>query len=737
MPIYQVSDPQSGREIELEGDSPPTEQELEEIFSSVQSSSAPTFQGSAGGGMPANPAKDISTRATRELPELFSSGILNGEDPAQVAKFTAIAAVTPDELELGKIAMSLMPNIGFQQDEAGNVLLANNRTGARAIVNRPGVSGTDAAQFLGLGGAFAPASRIGLEAGILTGKGLSQSAKGAAAASGTQLGIEGAQAAGGGDLDLANVMAAGALQPVTQAGLNKIAAPVTGRGRVVVQNDTSQITEQALAKIDDIFKNGGSPDEINAAVSNELQISGVLTPEQAKNFNLFAKRNVPPLRANVTQSTDDFRQLQDSIKRSGAVSERVAEQDEQLFKIARDGIENIGPTTQDIVETNSSLFKVIDGRVSELDNIVFEAYSKARDVAKGQPRVTLDNLSKAISDSRGSENISGGVISAVRGVLKNKGALRTGSDIDINKRGPRITGEDTRKLTVTEAEEIRQNLNRFYESASPEGRRIIRELKNALDDDVASAVGEDIFKDARQAKINMQAVIERGRRNKFDKTKGSFLEDVIDNKIPEEKIIPRLLTGRDDDFTAFKRFLLNDAGPEGIQSFNNIKAQVLRDALDKAITQGKGEGGQAIFSGAGFRNALKGIKQTKKYNELFNADERELIDDIIEISRLRVPNRSVAQGSGPSGFAIQQAKNEINRAIFKQIPLIGEKAQAIADAITASSNARRQLDPLRETRKVVETTGAQKFAQNELIPDLEAAIQSARQTGSSSPPTNF
>jgi hypothetical protein len=736
MPIYQATDPQTGRKIELEGDSPPTEQELEEAFSSVQSSAAQA-QGSAGSGVVAAPVQDISTRATRELPELFTSGILNGEDPGQVAKFTALAVVTPDELELGKIAMSLFPNIGFQQDEAGNVLLGNNRSGVRAVINTPGPSATDAAQFTGLGAAFAYPSRVGLEAG-LSAKGAFPAVKGAAAAGGMQLGIEGAQAAGGGDLDLTNAALAGALQPAAQIGLRRATSPVTGRiGKTYTQDESGQITEQAIAKIDEIFKSGGSPDEINSAVANELQISGVLNPEQAKRFNLFAKRNVPPLRANVTQSTDDFRQLQDSVKRSGPVAERVAEQDERLFKIARDGIENIGPTTQNVVETNTALFKSIDDRVTELDNVVFEAYTKAREVAKGQPRITLDNLSKAISDSRGSENISGGVISAVRGVLKNKGALRTGVDIDINKRGARLTGEDTRKLTVTEAEEIRQNLNRFYESATPEGRRIIRELKNALDDDVADAVGDDIFKDARQAKINFQGVIERGRRNKFDKTKGSFLEDVIDNKIPEEKIVPRLLTGRDDDFIAFKRFLLNDSGPEGIQSFNNIKAQILRDSLDKAITQGKGEGGQAIFSGAGFRQSLQTLKQTKKYNELFNKDERELIDDIIEISRLRVPNRSVAQGSGPSGFAIEAAKNEVKREILKQIPIIGERAKAIVDAITGSSAARRQLDPLRETRTAVETTASQRFAQNELIPDIEAAIQSARQTGSSSPPTNF
>ena len=34
MPIYEVEDPLTGQVLELEGDSPPTEDELEQIFSS-------------------------------------------------------------------------------------------------------------------------------------------------------------------------------------------------------------------------------------------------------------------------------------------------------------------------------------------------------------------------------------------------------------------------------------------------------------------------------------------------------------------------------------------------------------------------------------------------------------------------------------------------------------------------------------------------------------------------------
>ena len=35
MPKYTVTDPQTGRKVTLTGDSPPTEQELEEIFASL------------------------------------------------------------------------------------------------------------------------------------------------------------------------------------------------------------------------------------------------------------------------------------------------------------------------------------------------------------------------------------------------------------------------------------------------------------------------------------------------------------------------------------------------------------------------------------------------------------------------------------------------------------------------------------------------------------------------------
>lgn len=290
-----------------------------------QSSSAPTFQGSAGGGIPAPPAEDITTRATRELPELFNSGLLQGEDPAQIAKFTAIAAVTPDEQELAKVATSLFSNIGVQQDEKGNVLLGNNRTGARAVINKPGITGIDAAQLAGLGAAFSPAGRAG---GI---------ARGVLAGAGTQAGIEGLQTAAGGDFNAEQVAAAGALQPLSQA-----VGAVSGISRVSKAAPSAE--QQALLKIGRetgipvLTSDISPPDSIIGGLARQFGervpffgTSGVRASQQ-KAREKFAKafaESVPPVNDRaIIQSLNEKRDLIKSA--AGERYQRITQQMDAL-----------------------------------------------------------------------------------------------------------------------------------------------------------------------------------------------------------------------------------------------------------------------------------------------------------------------------------------------------------------------------------------------------------------------
>ena len=63
MPTYKVTDPQSGNSLKLTGDSPPTEQELEQIFSSVKGTSKMSWG-------------DALTKGVRNLPESVYEDVL-------------------------------------------------------------------------------------------------------------------------------------------------------------------------------------------------------------------------------------------------------------------------------------------------------------------------------------------------------------------------------------------------------------------------------------------------------------------------------------------------------------------------------------------------------------------------------------------------------------------------------------------------------------------------------------
>lgn len=200
------------------------------------------IQGSGGAIEPAPPSPDLSTHATRTLPELFTSGLLKGKDPVKVAQFAALAALTPNEQELGQIATSIFPEIGMQSDEMGNVILADNKTGVQTVINRPGLSTTDLAQLFGIGSAFTPGARIGTN---IVGQGFKQGAKqvakGGAVSGGTQAAIETGQGMSGGEMDISDIALAAVLQPGVQTVGEKLATTAVRGAKGTIPEKTAQV----------------------------------------------------------------------------------------------------------------------------------------------------------------------------------------------------------------------------------------------------------------------------------------------------------------------------------------------------------------------------------------------------------------------------------------------------------------------------------------------------------------
>ena len=145
---------------------------------------------------------DRMTAQQRELPELTSSGLLQGQDRAAVAAVTPalMTATNPDEIV--NIVTSNFPDVAatYNLDAQGDPypILTNRKTGAVSQINRPGLSGIDLLQGGALAAAFTPAGKA---TGALLPRAGALAAKGGA----TSAGIEGTQAVSGGEFDATQV----------------------------------------------------------------------------------------------------------------------------------------------------------------------------------------------------------------------------------------------------------------------------------------------------------------------------------------------------------------------------------------------------------------------------------------------------------------------------------------------------------------------------------------------------
>ena len=392
--------------------------------------------------------------------------------------------------------------------------------------------------------------------------------------------------------------------------------------------------------------------DVNKIAANELKASGVeLSPKMLDNFDLFKKHDVPITQANVTQDIDDWRFQQDAIKKSGVVANVMINQDARLAQLAREGKDRLGPTATDKVQTNDSIITTIQDLAETLDNAVGDAYTAAREIAPTEKLVKLDNLVNELNANLKSSHRQERVPQEIRKLLIEEGVL--------SKDGKSVQG----RLSVTDTESlVRQHLNSIYgNSKEPATRSLISDLKSALDDDVANAFPVDVFANARQSKIDFHKAVGRDKTNKFEAKTRSVIEDILSGKIEDPVKMLSSSSVKGPELSDAKDFFLQRSGDAGINAWGNFKAQIIQDAIDKAKGQPIGaQSGQQVtsFKGPSFEaefkrlKDLRGAKGESRFDTIFEPDEREFINDIINISSLRRPAAQVGLGSGPSGLAV-------------------------------------------------------------------------------------
>ncbi|QVW08804.1 glucosaminidase domain-containing protein [Phage CBW1004C-Prop1] len=620
-------------------------------------------------------------------------------------RLTVQDAMSFDEGRLRSTLEKVHPGVKFIQDEAGNTIADFTEIGGeRGYLNPPGIDKRDLQKLGTTAAMFGPAGQLAGRSATTAG----QAMVGATASAATEAGRDiASQAAGGTDEVAANNIdwgsvaltgSAGAAAPYIARALGGIVSRMKG-GLTQAVDDSGQLTDDAMRTLQEAKV---SPQQINQQVVRQLQQEGVLTPEQAANFNLFRSQGVRPTMANLTQTADDWQLQQEAMKRSTPLRAVTDSQDEALAGRVGQLADDTGGQTGGPLDTGEQVFNAVTRKATDLDRQIGGLYKEAAQRAGDDMVVDFQALINQMKNTAGRNELSGGMVKAVKQELVNRGLMN-------NKWQP------AGRAGVRTAEEIRQVLNSFYDGASPQGRNLISLYKNALDDDVMRTAGDDLFAQARKARAQFSRDLERAKLSKFDKGGESLLEKVLANKISPDQLFEKIVVNkgaRSSDVKALKDYLLSGTDEQiaqGTQAWDSLRAETMRHLLNKATgTAGKIEGGGSVFNGNQFRKAMDQVG-LERLRTLFTPEEFKQIAAIRKIGELRIPVSMTQQGKGPSAQAIGELADRIPgieqiKAILAVPAKIGEN-RAIIQAADPAAKTVKALTP-----QVVSPEGAQSGA---------------------------
>ena len=429
----------------------------------------------------------------------------------------------------------------------------------------------------------------------------------------------------------------------------------TGIATVLGVRGVTKVSPQVTGLTDDLARNlkVRNIDPTDASPENLTRISQVLDEvEQAQTARVQTLRDVgidKPTKAQVTRTADDFQLQQETAKRSGAVRDRLETQEGQLAQTFDRAVEG---TQGRPVTSGSTVIDEVVGRSTKLDNEISNLYKKARAEATGE--VDVSGFAKKVIDNLDSDGAAGGLFNAVRGELKRRGVIDEGGNV-------------IGKVDVATAEEIRKFVNAQFDARNRNfANTQIRELKDALDNDVFKAAGRDIFLEARKAKIDFEEGLSNAKISKFDKNNRSLVRDILENKIDPDALVERISSTksyRAKDLEQLRDYLQQTE--KGTAAFDDLRAQVLQNIRDKAFVGPVDANGVQALSRAALEKQLNRIGK-ERLAVLFTVEERALLNKILAASRIREPVRGTALGRGPSAQAIEA----VNKSIT-DLPFIG------------------------------------------------------------------
>lgn len=444
-------------------------------------------------------------------------------------------------------------------------------------------------------------------------------------------------------------------------------------------NSNGTLTDDALKALDDAQVPADQLDDLAQQELRRMQQHGVLTREQAERFNFFKNQGIEPTRAQITRAADDFQLQQEAAKTSTGVRAALEGQEQQISQAFDTTIRGTGGNA---TTSGSPISDAVLNKASQLDAEISRLYTAAREATNGEKVIGLNQMAQNLRARAPDNELTGGLIRSIRGDLMERGVM---------DKNWRVVG----KIDVNTAETVRQVLNQRWNSTNDYGRILIRQLKDSLDADVLRTAGDDIFQEARRAKAAFESGLRPEALSKFDVNERSLVRHVLENRIKADDVFDQAVLSKSwkaSDLRELRNYLTRGSQQQtqtGLQAWNDLRAETAQWIKDQAFSNALDQGGNASMRSGAIRRSLDKIGPDR-LSVLFNAEERQFLNNMTRLEQLRQPVPLTGNGKGPSAQAIGGLVTEIRRQAAK-LPVIGQIMGGIIDAVQNNTRAVQAL----------------------------------------------
>ncbi len=632
---------------------------------------------------------DRETRATRDLPELQNSGVLTGSGISALkgAQLAATLATTLDPEEAAKILSDASPDIGIQQDEKGNWLVSNNKTGARAVVNKPGFSGMDALQMAGTAALYTPAARA---AGILGNGALRAATALGGAAALTETGIQAGQAAVGGTFDAGDVALAGL------AGVGgELVARGAAAGGNAARNAIAGRGEQAARLRSDFDAAVGAGESPSAAAQRLVGDAAPSTPEAAAQAvvdasNASSRQQIPTIE-RLAAEVQPNQEILDAAGRLGVADQLIPSQysGSQAYREIEQGLASIPGSQLNVQQKEaysalaqqaddlitryggttdksglSDRFKqqglnTIEALGTKSDDLYSQVSAAIPAATQTAPTATLEYLSGKVADLGDRSLLSSAerrTLSALSRTDKDGNPIApTYAALDLIRKevGNGLRGAGRFKDTETGA------LRRLYSTLSDDQQRTAEEMgvgqlfssakalvaqRKQVEEGLTQVLGKDLGGALAISFGNSVKQLGNGNFKEFDRIIG---------QIPASMRQEAVLTSLNDVFTAGSRAEKQMSAPGFVDWYGALsRNDAARQRLQKNLPIGASQQLHDIYTVAkGMRDASKERITTGRITALLDnfADDNGMLGKLWDVGKKVGAAEGVTSGLGIPG----------------------------------------------------------------------------------------